>query len=108
MGPRLISAMLGFWLFLSSFLWPHDHFQLLNAWVVGIAGVTAALVALAGFDWGRYVNAALGAWLIISTLLLPRTSIATSWNHLLVGFAMILFGLMSSLREARGGPVNVS
>ena len=99
--------MLGLWLFLSAFLWPHDHFQLVNAWVVGIAAVTAALVALGGYDWGRYLNAALGAWLIISTLLRPSTSVATSWNHLLVGFAMILFGLMSSLREARGRPVEV-
>jgi chromate transport protein ChrA len=107
MGPRLINAMLGFWLFLSAFLWPHTHFQQLNAWVVGIAGVTVALMALAGYDWARYVNAALGAWLIISTLLMPSTNVATAWNHLLVGFAMILFGLMSSLREARRGPVNV-
>jgi hypothetical protein len=107
MGPRLINAMLGLWLFLSAFLWPHDHVQLINAWVVGIAGVTAALVALGGYDWGRYLNAALGAWLIISTLLLPMTNVATAWNHLLVGFAMILFGLMSSFREGRGRPVEV-
>jgi chromate transport protein ChrA len=107
MGPRVINAMLGLWLFLSAFLWPHDHFQLINAWVVGIAAVTAALAAVSGLDRGRYLNAALGAWLIISTLLRPMTNLATSWNHLLVGFAMILFGLMTSLRETRGRPVEV-
>jgi hypothetical protein len=103
MGMRLLNALLGSWLYLSAFLWPHAPFERTNAWVSGMIAVTAALVGLGKRKAGRYVNAVLGAWLIVSAIFTP-TRAATFWNHLLVGFALALFALapsLSALRERR-------
>lgn len=101
MGARLVNALFGVWLYLSAFLWLHTPFERGNAWVSGIVVVTAALVGLHGLKVGRYVNALVGAWLIVSALFVPKVTQATFWNHMLVGFALALFAMMSSLSSFR-------
>jgi len=101
MGARTLNAILGLWLFFSPFLWRHTMTQRWNAWVVGFVAVTDVLVALSGEKLGRYLNAALGAWLIVSALFLPRVRAATMWNGILVGFAMVLIALSSTARDLR-------
>ena len=107
MGARLVNVVLGFWLYLSAFLWPHTPFDRTNAWVTGIIAVTAALLGLRNTNVGRYLNAIVGAWLILSALLMPKARVATFWNHLLVGFALALFAMVSSLSTFRGRPADV-
>jgi len=107
MGARLVNVLLGLWLFLSPFLWLHSPAQRVRAWTVGILVVGAALAGLAGLKAGRLVNAALGGYLIVSALFLPRTLSATFWNHLLVGFALALFAFTSRLTELRGRRADV-
>lgn len=65
------------------------------------------IAGLAGMKSGRLVNVVLGAWLIVSALLLPRIRPATFWNHLLVGFALALFALTSRLSELRSRRADV-
>jgi hypothetical protein len=101
MGARLVNVSLGFWLYLSAFLWPHTHFERSNAWVCGIVAVTSALLGLRAVRVGRYVNALVGAWLIVSALFMRRSMGATFWNHLLVGFALALFAMLPSLSSFR-------
>jgi hypothetical protein len=101
MGARIVSALLGLWLYLSAFAWPHTPFQRANAWIAGIVAVTAAVLGLRNIKTGRYVNAVLGAWLIVSALLMPAIRPATLWNHLIVGFALVLFAMASSLPSLR-------
>ena len=93
MRARVANALLGGWLFLSAFLWPHTTQQRVNAWVAGMIAVTAALAGLGRATWGRYVNAGLGAWLIASAMFLPRLRIGTAFNHVFVGFALIMFAM---------------
>jgi len=107
MGARLINALLGLWLFVSAFLWPHTSAERANAWIVGMLAVTAALAGLAGRKAGRLVNAALGGWLIVSALLLPRMRPATFWNNLIVGAALAFFAMVSHLPELRGRQASV-
>jgi hypothetical protein len=101
MGARLVNALLGLWLYLSAFLWPHTPFERTNAWVSGIVAVTAALVGLSNLRVGRHVNALVGAWLIVSALLMPKATSGTFWNHLVVGFALALFAMAPSLSSFR-------
>jgi hypothetical protein len=89
------------WLFASAFLWPHPRAQLHNAWVVGLLVVTLAVAGMDGLRWGRYLNAVLGAWLIISALFFSPAAGATYWNHTLVGIAILALGLSPTLRNFR-------
>lgn len=101
MGARMLNALLGLWLYLSAFLWPHTRFERGNAWVSGIVAVTAALFGLGGARIGRYVNALVGAWLIVSAIFMRTSMGATFWNHLLVGFALAVFAMVPSLSAFR-------
>jgi hypothetical protein len=102
MGPRVGNALLGLWLFLSAFLWDHSVLQFHNAWVVGTLVVTAALAGLTGAQWGRFLNAALGGWLIATALTWSRGGdFATFWNHALVGMTVALFAFAPSWRAVR-------
>lgn len=105
MGARTANAVLGLWLFVSAFLWPHSRHQFVSAVVAGMFAVTLALFGMAGLAWPRYLNVMIGAWLIVSGLCLPRVSTATSWNHVLVGLGLVIFGLMAAFRsQERRGP----
>jgi hypothetical protein len=101
MGPRAINAVLGLWLFFSTFWWPHTASQRNTGWTVGLLAVTAALAGLAGQTWGRYVNAALGGWLIVSAILLPRAHPATFWTEIVVGFGLAFLAMLPSFTVLR-------
>jgi hypothetical protein len=90
MGARAMNISLGFWLFLSGFLWSHGPPQTLNAWVVGILAVTFALAGLESRPRARYANFALGCWLIISSFFLKGTTTVTALNHVVVGAFMAM------------------
>ena len=101
MGPRAINAVLGLWLFFSTFLWPHTAAQRTTGWAVGLLAVTASLAGLSGYRWGRSVNAALGGWLILSAILLPRMRIATFWTDIVVGFGLVFMSMLPSFAVFR-------
>ncbi|HEY2730944.1 MAG TPA: SPW repeat protein [Polyangia bacterium] len=92
MGARSMNASIGFWLFLSAFLWPHSRAQVVNAWVIGMLTVTIALAGLGSMPRSRYLNVVLGAWLIVSTMVLRGTGTATVLNDVIVGAALTVFG----------------
>jgi hypothetical protein len=97
---RVLSALLGAWLFLSGFVWDHTPAQRVNAWAVGVLFVAVALVALAASALRR-INTALSAWLLASVWALPHASAATMWNDALVAVAVFALSLVPS----RGGEV---
>jgi hypothetical protein len=72
------------WLFGSAFCWSHEPSQFNNAWLVGLLGCMFASLAedVPGF---RYVNAALGIWLVASVQVLPVQTALTSWTSAAVG-----------------------
>lgn len=102
MSPRVANIILGAWLFISAFLWPHTSAQFNNAIIVGLLAIVFAVVAMAGYVWARYANAALAGWLFLSTLFLPRISTATLWNHILVAVAVFIFAMIPSAPGWRG------
>jgi hypothetical protein len=104
MRARAVNAAIGLWLFWSAFLWMHSPFQAINAWMVGAAAVTAAVAGATGNRGARYVNAVLGAWLIISALLPVGQRPATVWNHIIAGFLLAFFALMRDVRQIKEHP----
>jgi uncharacterized membrane protein len=101
MPTRVANIILGVWLVVSAFLWPHSPSQSTNTWVLGVLCASFALIALA-VPKVRYLNTALAVWLFISAWVLPRVSAATVWNNVLVAIAIFLFSLAPSEQYERG------
>jgi hypothetical protein len=92
-SPRVINVILGIWLFISAFAWPHTQAQLTNTWILGALCVVFALVAM-GVPWVRYLNTLLAIWLFISAWALPTSSAGTIWNNVLVAIAIFVVSLI--------------
>src|SRR5580698_9645589 len=77
---RIVNIVLGIWLFVSAFLWPHSYAQMTNTWIVGLLCIAFALIAMRVPE-ARYLNTALAVWLLVSVWVLPTISVATQWNN---------------------------
>jgi hypothetical protein len=91
--PRIVNVVLGTWLFLSAFAWPHARTQMTNTWVVGVMCATCAIVAMA-VPWVHCVNTLLAIWLFVSTWWLPAVDARTVWNNVIVSVAMFAASLV--------------
>lgn len=100
-AARSVNALVGVWLFISAFVWPHSAPQYTNTWIMGVITVAVALIAL-GSPGFRFLNTAVGIWLIISAFALPTVSAATRWNNLVVG---IVVGSLSLVGTSPGATV---
>jgi hypothetical protein len=91
-NARIVNVILGVWLFISAFLWPHTYSQMTNTWILGVLAVAFALLAMRVPE-ARYLNTILAVWLFISVWALPTMSVATQWNNALVAIAIFLMSL---------------
>ena len=101
-GPRVVNAVLGLWLFISAFIWPHTLAQHTNTWICGVLCVVFALIGLAA-PAARYLNTILAIWLFISAWALPTVNAGTIWNNVLVAIAIFVVSLVPSAPEDRPG-----
>jgi hypothetical protein len=92
-GARYFSVALGLWLFVSAFLWRHSPAQFTNSLIVGFVSVVAALIALR-VPAVRFINTAAGVWLVLGAYSLPRVTLGTAWNDMLVGTAILIASLV--------------
>jgi SPW repeat len=78
-----------------------------NAHIVGIVIAVAALAALVAFQkWEEWANAALGAWLIVSPLIMGFSALAVPlWNQLIVGALVLGLAAWSALTDTHGKPI---
>ena len=97
MGARTVNVILGIWLFISAFSWPHSQAQMANTWILGVLCVVFALIAMR-VDQVRYLNTALAIWLFISAFALATHSHGTLWNNALVAIAVFIASLAPSER----------
>lgn len=93
--PRALNVILGIWLFISAFAWPHSQAQMTNTWILGVLAVIFALVATRA-PQVRYLNTLLAIWLFISAFALPRVSVGTVWNNVIVAILLFVFSLVPS------------
>ena len=94
-SPRIINVILGVWLFISAFVWPHTQAQMTNTWICGVLVVIFALIGMA-VPWVRYLNTLLAIWLFISAWALPMAQVGTVWNNVLVAIAVFIVSLVPS------------
>jgi hypothetical protein len=95
MSPRLVNAVLGAWMFISAFLWPHTRAQMFNAWISGVLCVVFAIAGIAA-PGARHLNTALAIWLFVSTWTMASLNIATIWNNVLCAIAIFVVSLVPS------------
>ncbi len=92
---RVINAVLGVWLFISAFAWPHLAAQRTNAAICGVLCVVFALVATS-VPRVRYLNSLLAIWLFISSWAMAVERIGTLWNNVLVAIAIFVVSLVAN------------
>ncbi len=85
---RVVNIVLGIWLFVSAFIWPHTYAQMTNTWIVGALCVAFALLAMRVPE-ARYLNTLLAVWLFISVWALPTMNMATRWNNAIVAIIIL-------------------
>ena len=97
---RIVNIVLGIWLFISAFLWPHTYAQMTNTWILGVLCVVFALIAMRVPEV-RYLNTLLAVWLFISVWALPSISAGTRWANALTAIAIFCVSLAPAYL---GGP----
>ncbi|HEY3816283.1 MAG TPA: SPW repeat protein [Polyangiaceae bacterium] len=92
---RGLNVLLGAWLFISAFVWPHGTAEMTNTWILG---VIITVVAALSFKVAplRYVNTLAAIWLFIASLALPHAHAATPWNNCIVAIVVFLASLAPS------------
>lgn len=101
-NARIVNIVLGVWLFISAFIWPHSYAQMTNTWIVGVLVVAFSLIAMRVPEV-RYLNTILAVWLFISVWALPSISMGTRWANALTAIAIFFVSLAPAYL---GGPSN--
>jgi len=93
MTTRIFTALIGMWLFVSAFMWPHS--QAVGALTI-ICAVLTFLLAIGSFYslFSRYANMVVAAALFIGTLVLQSGTRATVWNNVIVAAAILAAALI--------------
>jgi hypothetical protein len=93
MTARTLNLILALWLFFSAFAWPRTGAAFANAWIVGLASAIVAVVGMTKAR-ARFLNTALSAWLLASTVVLPHRPGIGRWNDVVIAVAMLLLSLV--------------
>jgi hypothetical protein len=99
-AARWATLILGSWLFLSAFLWPHTQDLQTDTWLVGMFVVTFSLLAMA-LPGARKLNAVVAAWLLVSSLLLGRATPGTLVHNVVLAIAIFGLSLVPPLSMGR-------
>jgi hypothetical protein len=86
----IVNLVLGAWLFVSAFVWPHAGHARANTWILGLLIAVFALYAIAQ-PTARWLNTLAAIWLFFSSLAIGHMEAATVWNNVIV--AVIVFAL---------------
>jgi hypothetical protein len=104
MTARIFNVLLGVWMLFSVLTFTRNGPQTANVVISGLLCVALALLSIAA-DPARYMNAALGVWVFLSSFWLQEMH-ATLWADALAGIAMftaaLLGGSSSDVRRERG------
>ena len=101
------NLVLGLWLAISPWALSYagEFRPAWNAHIVGVIIAIAALAALTAFQqWEEWVNAALGAWLIVSPYLLGFSALTSAlWNQIIVGLLVAILAVWAAMTTSDHG-----
>jgi hypothetical protein len=97
--PRVANLMLGIWLQVSIFAWPHSDPARLSAWFPGLLISIVSLLSL-GAPPMRWLNAFLSLWLIIWTFTATGGEPLAYLNGVVCGLLVLVFAAIPSRSAA--------
>jgi hypothetical protein len=102
--PRWANFLIGIWLIISAFAWPHTAGAQANTWILGVLIAIASVWALYT-PGARFLNTIFAIWLFFATLVLYRASSATVWHNVIAAVAVFVLSLIPSppARARTGG-----
>ena len=86
---RYANMVLGIWLVISAFAWPHTPQGQTDAWAIGMMVFVFALWALLN-PAVRWLNALLAVWLFFTAISIPAASRATPIHDAIVAVVIFL------------------
>jgi hypothetical protein len=93
-GPaRIVNVLLGIWLFLSAFAWPHEFRQQAVTCILGVLAVVFAFIAIR-ISPVRFANTILAVLLFASAFALHHAAVTTVWNNAFVAVLIFLVSLI--------------
>jgi hypothetical protein len=93
--PRWLNLLIGIWLFISAFAWPHTMGEQTDTWIVAVLMVIVSILAMFA-PQARFINTVLAIWLFVSTLVIPHGNAATLWNNCIVAIVVFALSLVPS------------
>lgn len=99
-----MNALLAIWLFISAFVWRHTAAQQTNTWILGVLAFIFSIAALFVAPPARFLNTLLAIWLFISAWALPRLTVGTIWNNVIVAILIFIFSLVPGTPPTRALP----
>jgi hypothetical protein len=99
MAVRVLSLMMGVWLFVSAFLWPHHGPVALSTWIPGLLIAAVALAALAAPPL-RFVNAILGLWVLVAAVASGADDLV--WSNGVAGLTVAVAAFVPTLPRRWG------
>lgn len=93
MTARIFTLLIGTWLFLSAFMWPHSSAQGFIALVCGGLTVFCALLAFY-LPNVRYLIVAVAVVLFVSSVAMPSHWNRTFWHNAVIAIAIFIAALL--------------
>ena len=109
--PRWVNLLIGLWLIVSAFAWPHTAGAQTNTWILG-ALIAIASVWAVYMPGARFLNTIFAIWLFFATLVIYHVSSATVWNNLIAAVIVFVLSLIpnppAGTRTGRQRPMNAA
>ena len=109
--PRWVNFLIGVWLIISAFAWPHSAGARTHTWVLGALIAIASIWAM--FTPGaRFLNTIFAIWLFFATLVIYHASSATVWNNVIAAVVVFVLSLIptptAGARTGRQRPLHAA
>jgi hypothetical protein len=101
--PPWVTLVIGIWLIISAFAWPHALTEQTNAWIVGMLIALAAVVSMFAPSV-RYIATLLSIWLFFSAIAFTSPDGGTPWHDVIAAIVVFLVSLIpTTTPHATGG-----
>ncbi len=88
-----INLILGVWLFISAFVWPHTTAAMTNTWILGVIIAVISAISLS-VPQVRWLDALAAVWLFISTFAISHQNVGTVWNYVVIAVVVFILCLV--------------